>query len=276
MAPLSRDERDRAAVRAAEASQHCMPGGLRQCRRRRFTATGLVAERLREGIVDSDRDLVRCADAGARAREREHRRADVVELLPERARRARLVAVGVTQLQLPGREVRVLERILDEIDRRQMAGHLPEQQRRRTRVGAQRRDRDDQLEGVPALDHELRSHERPVLEVEWRLELRLQGMCDALRLLLRSGRGEIERLDPGLQQLVDDLQRQRQARLAHERGAHALVSAYRQPQSVRDSRCIDFAIDREHGLRASGQAVGLRRPQFLLLWRDLKAVRTPR
>ena len=101
MAPLGGDEGDHGALRAAEASQHCVPGRLREGSLMRSAAPGLVVERPREDVVYVDRDLLRRAGARSRAREREHRRGDVSKLLPERARRAGLVGVGVPQLVLP-------------------------------------------------------------------------------------------------------------------------------------------------------------------------------
>src|SRR5439155_18736833 len=102
MAPLNGDERDHAALRAAEACERCVPGRLRERSHRRAAATGLLAERLSEDVVDSDRDLPRRAGAGAHTREWEDGRGGVAKLPPERARCAGLLDVGVTQLVLPG------------------------------------------------------------------------------------------------------------------------------------------------------------------------------
>ena len=50
------------------------------------------------------------------------------------------------------------------------------------------------------------------------------------------------------------------------------MPAHDRSQGVRDRGPVNFAIDRDDGLRASRRAVGLRGPELLLLWRSLKAV----
>jgi hypothetical protein len=50
------------------------------------------------------------------------------------------------------------------------------------------------------------------------------------------------------------------------------VPAHDRTQGVRDRGRVDFAIDRDDGLRASRRAVRLRHPEVLLLWRSLKTV----
>ncbi len=260
MAPLAGDKGNCGGLLAAEPPQHHVPGSLRKRRRRCPVTLGLVGERLREGVVDRDRDLLNHLRGACLACEREHRRAHDAELVPERSRRAGLILVRVAQLVLPGREVRVLQGVLHEVGRRQLAGHLTEQQRRRARIGAQRRERDDKSARALAQGHERRPHEWPLLEVERRLQHRVAQARELLSLLVRIDGGEVERLNLRLQQRVDSLQRERQPGLAPERRAQALMSAHRQSQGLRDRGPIHVAIDREHGLRTSHGTVWFRRP----------------